>query len=204
MKISQKHLESLPTVRLKYHDDDHYITVPYINATNDVDVPLRLDHFTRKGRGIGWECGISNAVLESRDLFDHPVLYVHTIGSATYILVMTNPGGSAKLAMRYSHTMIALLDAYDKSRANPHKWKPIFESLLAKTPVAHLHPGRSEAGIQRDHDPNNNGGSHSVRHQSLSANARRMANAKLIPAVFAERPKGTRRSHKPVRVLEAA
>ena len=184
-KITKSWLDSLPTIRLKYGPEGkHFYSVPYYNADEPVDVPLRRAHFKPNGKGLPWICGVSNAVNEARDLFAHPVFYVHTIGSATYIVVAVTKGGQPRLAIRHNHGATALIDAYDKARKNPKKYMPVFLAELEKHPVLHLRKGRSEAG-KRNHDPKGTG-AHTHRPQGLRGNARRMANAGFMPKELAD------------------
>lgn len=183
MRISKKRLASLPTFRLYNGKKDRngkpqYVRVPYINASIPVDVPLEMKYFTPNGKGLPWACGVSNACLDHRDLFDHPVLYVYTIGTATYILVLTEEGGiTPKLFIRYNQNGGKLIDEYDSSD-NDTK---ILEFMIEKRPTLHLLPGTSNAGITRPQQTTGNP-EHSEKDKNLKGVARRMARAGITLA----------------------
>lgn len=183
MRLAQKTIDKLPTVRL-YFTPTKFYTVHYLNATTDVDVPLSLDHFKPNGRGIPWTCGVSNAILANKNLLPHPTFYVHTIGSVSYAIAMVHKGGvPPKLAIRYSHGAGPKIAAYDKSLKDSNFGVKLQEMLEA-SPVLHLHKGRFTGGVG-SHSPGG-GRTHSnpsadTNKQGLQGNAKRMADAGFLP-----------------------
>jgi hypothetical protein len=150
MRLTQKTLDKLPTVRL-YIGLDTFYTIPYMNARKAVSLPLEFKNFRVDGKGLPWICGISNAVLGHKTLFNHPVYYVHTIGSTVYIVAMVDKGKLPKFAFRYRHRGGELIRAYDRSRRNSAYLKK-FIALLKEHPTIMLEKGRSESG-KGSHSP---------------------------------------------------
>lgn len=143
MRLTQKTLDTLPTVRL-YIGEKSFYTVPYMNARRPLDVPLDVKDFKPNGKGLPWICGISNAIMRQKEIFDHPVFYAHTIGSVVYVVAMTDKGGLPKFAYRYSHRGGSLIEAYDESRKDPRKWRK-FVSRLEDHPSLRLEKGRTQS-----------------------------------------------------------
>ena len=150
MRLTKKMLDKLPTVRL-YVSETAFFTVPYMNAPKTIKLPLALKDFKPNGRGVPWICGVSNAALRQKDLFNYPVHLAHTIGSVVYVVAALNKNGFPKVAYRYRHHGGSLVDAYDRSRKDPSKAEVFFE-LLTKRPYVVLEKGRSEAG-KGSHSP---------------------------------------------------
>lgn len=193
VKISQKRLDNLPTVRMYYEDrygNKKWFTVPYFNADETVDLPLHKQYFTPNGKGEPFSCGVSNSAMDNKNLFNHPCYYAHTIGSATYIVCMLYKNGWPKLAVRYSHRGAPIIEAYDKSLKN-QTFKQRLEELLDAKPILRLVKGRTEAGVKRQHGPTHHNPkghlhrkSQDKNKQGLRGAALRMANAGLIPGAF--------------------
>jgi hypothetical protein len=143
MRLTQKTLEKLPTVRL-WISLKTWFTVPYMNARKQVRLPVARKDFKSNGKGLPWICGVSNAILGHKDLFNHPVFYAHTTGSTVYVVAMLTKGGLPKFAFRYRHRGHVLVKAYDASRKDSSKEK-VFLELLEKQPFLTLEKGRYEA-----------------------------------------------------------
>jgi hypothetical protein len=186
MKITKRQLDRLPTTRL-YVDEDQWFTVPYMNATASIRLPLELKYFVPNGKGIPWSCGISNAGHAHEDLFEHPIYYIHTIGSVVYIVTMMHEGGTTpKLAIRYRHHGGKLVAAYDESRKRPSKRKT-FLRLLEQHPFLVLEKGRSQAG-KGAHSPGKQTGHRAVgapkgdlNKENLKGAHARAIRARLLP-----------------------
>jgi len=182
--MTKKVLDALPTVRLYYQIKPHkcYYTIPYMNARKAVQLSLLHTDFKPNGKGLPWTCGISNAILRQKDLFDHTVYYAHTIGSVVYVVAMLTESGQPKFAFRYRHRAGPLVDAYDASRRSRTKIKT-FLNLLSDRPVLTLEVGRSESG-KGAHSPGSVSGHRAVgaphgdlNKEALSGIWRRMRNA---------------------------
>jgi hypothetical protein len=185
MRLTQKTLDKLPTVRL-YIGLDTFYTIPYMNARKPVAIPLEQKNFRPNGKGLPWACGIANAILGHKTLFNHPVFYVHVIGSTVYIVAIVDKGKLPKFAFRYRHRGGKLVRAYDKSRRNPTYIKK-FIALLKEQPKLMLEKGRHESG-KGSHSPGSVTG-HREKHAprgdknklNLAGARRRAEQAGLIP-----------------------
>lgn len=150
MRLAQKTLNKLPKVRL-YVGQNTFFKVPYMNAKGSARLPLALDDFKPDGKGLAWNCGISNAIMRQRDLFNHPVFYAHTIGSTVYVVAMVGEGNMPRFAFRYRHRGGPLVDLYDASRKDSTKWTQ-FTTLLEEHPYLSLEKGRAEIHRRGSHD----------------------------------------------------
>src|SRR6516225_9942184 len=125
MRLSKKYLERCATVRLytepksATNPGGSFWVVPYRNAKTGIAIPLNDENidrfFKNNGRGVPFACGISNACLDNKGLFPHPVIYVQTYGCVTYIVVATEKGGmTPSFAIRYSHSHGRLVNDFDE------------------------------------------------------------------------------------------
>jgi hypothetical protein len=186
MRITEKKLLTLPTRRL-YYDDGAWVDTPYLDASTEKSLPILFRHFKPDGRGVPWECGISNAIREAGErLFGHPVLYVHTEPSTIYILAMIRPNRQPKLSIRYKHVFGTWIKGYDSSRTmSPRRQRAFMEELkqyLADHPLLNLHIPR--------HDPRTGahgtgGAQTTVYKHTYEGTATRMRTAKLIHPALA-------------------
>jgi len=144
MRITQATLDKLPSTRL-YVSEKTYFIVPYKNAPKPIKIGLETDDFRENGKGLSWDCGVSEAIKRQKTLFGHPVFAAFTIGSVCYVIAKETTNGIPQFAYRYRHRGGKMVSAYDKSRKNP-AMRRTFRRLLAKHPYLTLEVGKSQSG----------------------------------------------------------
>lgn len=158
-----------------------YEKVPFSDGEELIPVTIKMTKpsLADCNRGQPFECVISKGVMTFADAnpeaFPHPVLYVYTTKTATYI-VDDIKNGKMSHARRYMHGFSKFVDTFDK--ITPEKFAARYDGVGLNL---NLRPGRKYRKGESTEGGNGSGGSRS--HKMARGAMERAIAAGIIPNV---------------------